>query len=132
MTDRSELVRRLADVVQRDQALGFVSEEQRRLLLDTTREEKLAVANAAAAAALARLEEAGVLRQRTVLDADLRVFVAMAACWKLLESWWPQPMMQDKPLEQVLQVIPRDVAESVVRLLRQAGLLPADSEVEGD
>ncbi|HZX07202.1 hypothetical protein [Kribbella sp.] len=76
-----------------------------------------------AAEAMQALEDAGVVHRRTVLDVSPRFFIAVAAAWGDLAAWWPQPGLENRPLGDVLKVIPSDTAARVVERLVWGGLL---------
>jgi hypothetical protein len=109
--------------------VAVLTDEQLDALLDSTEAERESAARVSRDAAVELLRLAGVLppRPATVLDLDLRRVVALAAVYHDLQSWWPQPGLEERPLVDLLKVIPR-VAERVVWRLRWAGWLPPKEE----
>jgi hypothetical protein len=97
------------------------------LLADASPAELAAASRQHAVNYLDLLVDLGWLRRtKTVMDLDLRTLLALAAVMGEMSAWWPQPILQDRPLGDVLKVIPADVAERVMALLRRGGLLPSD------
>jgi hypothetical protein len=73
------------------------------------------------------LERVGALKPSvSVLDLGHDHFMVSSAVYGILSSWWPQPALVDRSLSSVLKVVPSDVAESVMRLLRIGGFLPPE------
>jgi hypothetical protein len=81
--------------------------DQADALLDATQAERAVASRVLLAEAAEVLAEAGILRpQHTVLDLSLRQVQALAAVLGKLASWWPQPALEQRPLGDVLKVIP--------------------------
>jgi hypothetical protein len=98
--------------------------DQADALLDANQAERAVASRVLLAEAAEVLAEAGILRpQHTVLDLSLRQVQALAAVLGKLASWWPQPALEQRPLGDVLKVIPGQDAAFVVDLLTWGGWL---------
>jgi hypothetical protein len=110
--------------------------------LSGTQQDALLDANPAELAVAARqvlddttrmLVDAGVLRpQHTALDLTLRHVQALAAAYGTLECWWPQPGLQERPLGDVLKVIPEQDTRFVLQLLWWGGWVGEAPEAEAE
>jgi hypothetical protein len=65
---------------------------------------------------------------RSILDLSHDQLVVISAVYGLVMPWWTQPGWRNRPLGQLLKVIPTDTAEAVMRLLHMAGFLPSERE----
>jgi hypothetical protein len=79
------------------------------------------------------LVDAGVLRpQQTALDLTLRHVQALTAAYGTLARWWPQPGLQERPLGDLLKVMPEQDARLVLQLLWWGGWVYEAPEAEAE
>jgi hypothetical protein len=94
-------------------------------VLDASPAEQQAAAAVLADQTRAFLEQAGVLKPSTsVLDLHHDQVALLAATYGIIYGWWAQPGYRDRPLGDLLKVVPADVAGQATRVLQAAGFLP--------
>jgi hypothetical protein len=66
-----------------------------------------------------------------VFDLDLRRAAAIKGLYMLVLPWWAQPAWRDRPLGDVLKVLPADRARLAAQVLAWAGFAD-DSDGDGE
>jgi predicted RNA-binding Zn ribbon-like protein len=100
-------------------------------ILDASDAEREAAASELMDSILPFLEQTGRLQPtRSVLDLNHDEFQALASAYALVWRWWAGPGYRQRPISSMLKVIPVDVAESAMRLLRAYGFAPPESVEE--
>jgi hypothetical protein len=103
-------------------------------ILDATPAEREAAAVAlldSMGSTRAALEQPGALRPTiSVLDLDHDRLQALASVYALTWRWSGTPGYRQRPLSTMLKVIPVDVAEAAMRLLRAYGFAPPEPAEE--
>jgi hypothetical protein len=109
-----------------------LSTEQGDALLDATPAERDAASRILLEQTRDMLEQAGLLpAQRSILDIDLRRVTSLAAVYGIVSRWWDQPGYRERPLGDVLKVIPADLADQVHSFLVVGGWL-VEIPLEGE
>jgi hypothetical protein len=96
-------------------------------VLDASDAEREAAAAELLDSTRAFLEQTGALkRSASVLDLRHDQLALLAAAYGFVYPWWAQPGYRDRPLGDLLKVVPTTVAAQAMRALRAAGFLPPD------
>lgn len=121
---RTEVIARLVEARDEDELRQLVA------LHEPTPDELRLAGKAFAQLAVEELEDAGVLRQRTVLDLGQRQVLALSAVYDVASRWWLPPGFHNgagdtRRLGDLLKIVPAEEARKIRGLLAWAGLLPA-------
>lgn len=121
---RTDVIARLVQARDEDELRQLVERHE------PTPDELRLAGKAFAQLAVEELEDAGVLRQRTVLDLGQRQLQALSAAYGVASKWWLPPGFQNgagdtRRLGDLLKIVPAEEARKIQYYLAWAGLLPA-------